>query len=184
MLRWPIFWDRHVYPPEPHGLSQFSDCPQAKLASEAEAMVLGQRRATVETTLRETQEENDEFRRRILGLEQQLKEARGLAEGGEAAEARLRDKVRRLEVSTPTSTIPSSLFQYSAIGFSVPARPALPSQCAAFMGCSFALTIPVKLGFFFLERLGVNVSDFALIFLSPAFLPFACSLFCAFLLIP
>ncbi|KAH0511141.1 Cingulin [Microtus ochrogaster] len=70
----------------------------AKLASEAEAMVLGQRRATVETTLRETQEENDEFRRRILGLEQQLKEARGLAEGGEAAEARLRDKVRRLEV--------------------------------------------------------------------------------------
>lgn len=77
------------------------DCEEAskaKLASEAEAMVLGQRRATVETTLRETQEENDEFRRRILGLEQQLKEARGLAEGGEAAEARLRDKVRRLEV--------------------------------------------------------------------------------------
>lgn len=113
-------------------------------------MVLGQRRATVETTLRETQEENDEFRRRILGLEQQLKEARGLAEGGEAAEARLRDKVRRLEVSTPglSSTIPSSLFQYSATGFSVPARPALPSQCVAFMGCSFALIIPVKLGFF------------------------------------
>ncbi|XP_005087772.1 cingulin [Mesocricetus auratus] len=77
------------------------DCEEAskaKLASEAEAKVLGQRRATVETTLRETQEENDEFRRRILGLEQQLKEARGLAEGGEAAEARLRDKVHRLEI--------------------------------------------------------------------------------------
>ncbi|XP_055465019.1 cingulin isoform X4 [Psammomys obesus] len=77
------------------------DCEEAskaKLASEAEAMVLGQRRTTVETTLRETQEENDEFRRRILGLEQQLKEARGLAEGGEAVEARLRDKVRRLEI--------------------------------------------------------------------------------------
>ncbi|XP_042135418.1 cingulin [Peromyscus maniculatus bairdii] len=77
------------------------DCEEAskaKLASEAEAMVLGQRRATVETTLRETQEENDDFRRRILGLEQQLKEARGLAEGGEAVEARLRDKVHRLEV--------------------------------------------------------------------------------------
>ncbi|ELV10736.1 Cingulin [Tupaia chinensis] len=69
----------------------------AKLATEAEAAVLGQRRAAVETTLRETQEENDEFRRRILGLEQQLKEARGLAEGGEAVEARLRDKVQRLE---------------------------------------------------------------------------------------
>ncbi|XP_052035813.1 cingulin [Apodemus sylvaticus] len=77
------------------------DCEEAskaKVASETEAMVLGQRRATVETTLRETQEENDEFRRRILGLEQQLKEARGLAEGGEAVEARLRDKVHRLEV--------------------------------------------------------------------------------------
>ncbi|XP_060249146.1 cingulin isoform X1 [Meriones unguiculatus] len=74
------------------------EASKAKLASEAEAMVLGQRRTTVETTLRETQEENDEFRRRILGLEQQLKEARGLAEGGEAVEVRLRDKVRRLEI--------------------------------------------------------------------------------------
>uniref|UniRef100_A0A452FPE8 Cingulin n=1 Tax=Capra hircus TaxID=9925 RepID=A0A452FPE8_CAPHI len=76
------------------------DCEEAskaKMAAETEAAVLGQRRTAVETTLRETQEENDEFRRRILGLEQQLKEARGLAEGGEVAEARLRDKVQRLE---------------------------------------------------------------------------------------
>ncbi|XP_031292275.1 cingulin [Camelus dromedarius] len=76
------------------------DCEEAskaQMAAEAEAAVLAQRRAAVETTLRETQEENDEFRRRILGLEQQLKEARGLAEGGEVAEARLRDKVQRLE---------------------------------------------------------------------------------------
>ncbi|KAM9685852.1 cingulin isoform 1-T3 [Trichechus inunguis] len=76
------------------------DCEEAskaKMAAEAEAAVLGQRRAAVETTLRETQEENDEFRRRILGLEQQLKEARGLGEGREAVEARLRDKVQRLE---------------------------------------------------------------------------------------
>ncbi|XP_035304442.1 cingulin isoform X2 [Cricetulus griseus] len=77
------------------------DCDEAskaKRASEAEAKLQGHRRTTVETTLRETQEENDDFRRRILGLEQQLKEARGLAEGGEAVEARLRDKVHRLEV--------------------------------------------------------------------------------------
>ncbi|XP_015981581.2 cingulin [Rousettus aegyptiacus] len=73
------------------------DASKAQMAAEADATVLGQRRAAVETTLRETQEENDEFRRRILGLEQQLKEARGLAEGGEVAEARLRDKVQRLE---------------------------------------------------------------------------------------
>ncbi|KAM6219568.1 cingulin [Rhynchocyon petersi] len=77
------------------------DCEEAskaKMAAEAETSVLGKRRAAVETTLRETQEENDEFRRRILGLEQQLKEARGLAEGGEVVEARLRDKVQRLEM--------------------------------------------------------------------------------------
>ncbi|KAI4548998.1 hypothetical protein MG293_001328 [Ovis ammon polii] len=73
------------------------DCEEASKARGTEAAVLGQRRTAVETTLRETQEENDEFRRRILGLEQQLKEARGLAEGGEVAEARLRDKVQRLE---------------------------------------------------------------------------------------
>ncbi|XP_029085284.1 cingulin isoform X4 [Monodon monoceros] len=76
------------------------DCEEAskaQMAAEAEMAVLGQRRTAVETTLRETQEENDDFRRRILGLEQQLKEARGLAEGGEVAEARLRDKVQRLE---------------------------------------------------------------------------------------
>ncbi|XP_069336688.1 cingulin [Eulemur rufifrons] len=76
------------------------DCEEAskaKMVAEAETAVLGQRRAAVETTLRETQEENDEFRRRILGLEQQLKEARGLAEGGEVVEGRLRDKVQRLE---------------------------------------------------------------------------------------
>lgn len=77
------------------------DCEEAskaRMAAEAEAEVLGQRRAAVETTLRETQGENDDFRRRILGLEQQLKETRGLAEGGEVAEARLRDKLHRLEV--------------------------------------------------------------------------------------
>ncbi|XP_053447948.1 cingulin isoform X2 [Nycticebus coucang] len=76
------------------------DCEEAskaKMVAEAETAVLGQRRIAVETTLRETQEENDEFRRCILGLEQQLKEARGRAEGGEAVEARLLDKVQRLE---------------------------------------------------------------------------------------
>lgn len=91
---------------EPWGLSCHSpNWPQAQMAAEADVAVLGQRRAAVETTLRETQEENDEFRRRILGLEQQLKEARGLAEGGEVAEARLRDKVQRLEVSASAHII-------------------------------------------------------------------------------
>ncbi|XP_048213085.1 cingulin isoform X2 [Perognathus longimembris pacificus] len=76
------------------------DCEEAskaKVAAKAEAEMLGQRRAAVEATLRETQEENDEFRRHILGLEQQLKESRGLAEGGEVVETRLRERVQRLE---------------------------------------------------------------------------------------
>lgn len=93
---------------EPWGLSYLSlNWPQAQAAAEAEVAVLGQRRAAVETTLRETQEENDEFRRSILGLEQQLKEARGLAEGGEVAEARLRGKVQRLEVSASAHVVGS-----------------------------------------------------------------------------
>lgn len=102
------------------------------MASETEAKVLGQRRATVETTLRETQEENDEFRRRILGLEQQLKEARGLAEGGEAVEARLRDKVRRLEV-TFLSTFRGSLLLPSVLSHRLRMPPCslLPSWYAA-----------------------------------------------------
>lgn len=135
------------------------------MASETEAMVLGQRRATVETTLRETQEENDEFRRRILGLEQQLKEARGLAEGGEAVEARLRDKVHRLEVtllsilgqglpallsSTFLSHVPSCTAapQYSAISLECPH--ALCSHLGQFCcqcALSFSLTVSIKLGF-------------------------------------
>lgn len=112
-------------------------------------MVLGKRQATVETTLRETQEENDEFRRRILGLEQQLKEARGLVEGGEAVEARLRDKVHRLEV---TFLFPSGRGVVVVVGlsqscalvhcdpsvlshrFRMPPCAVLPSQYAAAVG--------------------------------------------------
>lgn len=90
------------------------------MAAEADATVLGQRRAAVETTLRETQEENDEFRRCILGLEQQLKEARGLAEGGEVAEARLRDKVQRLEVSASGGRSLQSPATRSAVTFILP----------------------------------------------------------------
>lgn len=124
------------------------------MAAEAEAAVLGQRRAAVETTLRETQEENDEFRRRILGLEQQLKEARGLAEGGEVAEARLRDKVQRLEVSAsgdlavflpalsplvspwPT-TQPSLLFCRWCVSIGLQA---LCSPCLGFLECVLVCT--------------------------------------------
>lgn len=125
------------------------------MAAEAEAAVLGQRRAAVETTLRETQEENDEFRRRILGLEQQLKEARGLAEGGEVAEARLRDKVQRLEVSASGDRLgclpalsPLVPAEYSAITLilSLGCFRSLPSSLFSlplFPGVCFGVTVPV-----------------------------------------
>lgn len=127
---------------EPQGLSCHSlNWPQAQVAAEAEVAVLGQRRAAVEVTLRETQEENDEFRRCILGLEQQLKEARGLAEGGEVAEARLRDKVQRLEVSALCTSLASPWPSFSPLAQYSPAKSSaisfvlspvcfyLPSQC-------------------------------------------------------
>lgn len=137
--------------------------------------MLGQRRATVETTLRETQEENDEFRRRILGLEQQLKEARGLAEGGEAAEARLRDKVHRLEVSVLFTSWPpcSSTLKPPTLNPShppfphslPPPHPSMPLPSVLLPACTVPLSSPrlLCLGVF----AGVNVPNFALVILSP-----------------
>lgn len=125
-------------------------------------MVLGQRRATVETTLRETQEENDEFRRRILGLEQQLKEAQGLAEGGwgsgggttsgQSAPAGGKHSAGCCAGWTPWHFYRQALVEtpfFSTQPLVLVCQHALrsPSQCAAFVSCSFALTIPVKLGF-------------------------------------
>lgn len=55
-------------------------------------------RKAVESTLRETQEENDDLRRKILGLETQLKEYRHFSDNCQSTEARLKEKIAKLEV--------------------------------------------------------------------------------------
>ncbi|NXK14557.1 CING protein, partial [Herpetotheres cachinnans] len=54
-------------------------------------------RKTVESSLREVQEQNDNLRRKILGMETQLKEYERLGENWEGSQARLKEKVTKLE---------------------------------------------------------------------------------------
>lgn len=55
-------------------------------------------RKLVESTLKESQEENDDLRRRILGLETQLKEYYHFADSWQDVETRLKEKIFKLEV--------------------------------------------------------------------------------------
>lgn len=57
-----------------------------------------QTRKLVESTLRESQEENDDLRRKILGLETQLKEYLHFADSWQDVETRLKEKIFKLEV--------------------------------------------------------------------------------------
>lgn len=57
-----------------------------------------QTRKLVESTVRETQEENDDLRRKILGLETQLKEYYHFADSWQDVETRLKEKIFKLEV--------------------------------------------------------------------------------------
>ena len=52
----------------------------------------------MESSLREVQEQNDDLRRKILGMEMQLKEYERLGENWESSQARLKEKVTKLEV--------------------------------------------------------------------------------------
>ncbi|KAF1667296.1 Cingulin, partial [Aptenodytes patagonicus] len=56
-----------------------------------------QTRKTVESSLRELQEQNDNLRRKVLGMETQLKEYERLGENWEGSQARLKEKVTKLE---------------------------------------------------------------------------------------
>ncbi|KAM8794370.1 cingulin [Eudromia elegans] len=67
----------------------------ASLESEREAAE--QARKVLESTLRELQEHNDDLRRKILGLETQLKDYERLGENWEGSQARLKEKVTKLE---------------------------------------------------------------------------------------
>uniref|UniRef100_A0A8D0G6G6 Cingulin n=1 Tax=Sphenodon punctatus TaxID=8508 RepID=A0A8D0G6G6_SPHPU len=76
---------------------EYEAASKVKVVLESEKEATEQVRKAVESTLRETQEENDDLRREILGLEMQLKEFRHFAENWQSSEARLKEKVARLE---------------------------------------------------------------------------------------
>ncbi|XP_042295320.1 cingulin isoform X2 [Sceloporus undulatus] len=75
----------------------YEDAFKVKAALEGEKEATEQTKKAVESTLRETQEENDDLRRKILGLETQLKEYRHFADNWQGTEARLKEKIARLE---------------------------------------------------------------------------------------
>ncbi|XP_025022232.1 cingulin [Python bivittatus] len=75
----------------------YEEAFKAKAALEGEKEATDQTRRLVESTLRETQEENDDLRRKILGLETQLKEYRHFADSWQDMEARLKEKIIKLE---------------------------------------------------------------------------------------
>lgn len=71
---------------------------QAKASLESAREASEQARKTVESSLRELQEQNDNLRRKVLGMETQLKEYERLGENWEGSQARLKEKVTKLEV--------------------------------------------------------------------------------------
>ncbi|XP_068778024.1 cingulin [Struthio camelus] len=73
------------------------EATKAKASLESERESVEQARKVVESTLRELQEHNDDLRRKILGLETQLKEYERLGENWEGSQARLKEKVTKLE---------------------------------------------------------------------------------------
>ncbi|XP_044846909.1 cingulin isoform X4 [Mauremys mutica] len=77
----------------------YDEAAKVKVAVESEKEATEQMRKAVESALRETQEENDDLRRKILGLEMQVKEYRHFSENWEGSEARLREKIGKLEIT-------------------------------------------------------------------------------------
>lgn len=71
---------------------------QAKTSLESAREASEQARKTVESTLREVQEQNDDLRRKVLGMETQLKEYERLGDSWEGSQTRLKEKVTKLEV--------------------------------------------------------------------------------------
>ncbi|XP_009465375.1 PREDICTED: cingulin [Nipponia nippon] len=73
------------------------EATKAKASLESAREASEQARKTVESSLRELQEQNDDLRRKILGMETQLKEYERLGENWEGSQARLKEKVTKLE---------------------------------------------------------------------------------------
>ncbi|NWY61522.1 CING protein, partial [Chionis minor] len=73
------------------------EATKAKASLESAREASEQARKTVESSLREVQDQNDDLRRKVLGMETQLKEYERLGENWEGSQARLKEKVTRLE---------------------------------------------------------------------------------------
>ncbi|NXL39682.1 CING protein, partial [Glaucidium brasilianum] len=73
------------------------EATEAKASLESAREASEQARKMVESSLRELQEQNDDLRRKILGMETQLKEYERLGENWEGSQARLKEKVTKLE---------------------------------------------------------------------------------------
>uniref|UniRef100_A0A8C0B5V2 Cingulin n=1 Tax=Buteo japonicus TaxID=224669 RepID=A0A8C0B5V2_9AVES len=70
---------------------------QAKASLESAREASEQARKMVESSLRELQEQNDDLRRKAIGMETQLKEYERLGKNWEGSQARLKEKVTKLE---------------------------------------------------------------------------------------
>lgn len=79
---------------------------QAKASLESAREASEQARKTLESSLRELQEQNDDLRRKALGMETQLKEYERLGENWEGSQARLKEKVTKLEVTGAVPGLP------------------------------------------------------------------------------
>ncbi|KAJ1080772.1 hypothetical protein NDU88_000963 [Pleurodeles waltl] len=75
----------------------FEETSMDKATIKSEREAADQMRRVIESTLRETQEENDDLRRRVLGLEAQLKEYKSYCDDLQASEQRLKEKISKLE---------------------------------------------------------------------------------------
>ncbi|XP_075032187.1 cingulin [Calonectris borealis] len=73
------------------------EATKAKASLESARQASEQARKAVESSLRELQEQNDDLRRKVLGMETQLKEYERLGENWEGSQARLKEKVTKLE---------------------------------------------------------------------------------------
>ncbi|XP_074931265.1 cingulin isoform X2 [Phalacrocorax aristotelis] len=73
------------------------EATKAKASLESAREASEQARKMVESSLQELQEQNDDLRRKVLGMETQLKEYERLGENWEGSQARLKEKVTKLE---------------------------------------------------------------------------------------
>ncbi|KAM9264481.1 cingulin [Morus bassanus] len=73
------------------------EATKAKASLESAREASEQARKMVESSLQELQEQNDDLRRKVLGMETQLKEYERMGENWEGSQARLKEKVTKLE---------------------------------------------------------------------------------------